>query len=73
MSYLSNLAIEIEAMGIDTDDVHLGAVQMYQEEWEKKTGHEIGVVDAIREIYGKKVKRHPPIQNGIPVVEDGNY
>jgi len=56
MSYMKNLAIEIEALGldIDMDEVHLGTVQFYQEEYERKTGMEIGVVDAIREIYGKK-------------------
>ena len=56
MSYMSNLSIEIEALGIDPEDVHLGAVQVYQEEYERKSGKEIGVVDAIRHIYGRKVQ-----------------
>jgi hypothetical protein len=59
MSYYKNLTIAVEALGldIDMDEVHLGTVQFYQEEYERKTGKEIGVVDAIREIYGKKGKK----------------
>ena len=56
MSYMSQLSAEIEALGIDPEDVHLGAVQMYQERYENATGKEISTVDAIKEIYGKKGK-----------------
>jgi hypothetical protein len=56
MGYMKQLSIEIEALGIDPEEVHLGAVQMYQERYENATGKEISVVDAIREMYGKKDK-----------------
>ena len=50
----SRLAIEIDEAGIDYNEVDLDTVVAYRQAYRDKTGQEIKLRQAIREIYGVK-------------------
>ena len=52
MSYMKDLAIEINEAGIDYRKVDINTVVAYREAYQDKTGQDMRLIDAIREIYG---------------------
>ena len=54
MVCLNNIAAELEAMNLDPSDIRLNDVQLYQELYEQEHGCEIGLLEAIKEMYGDK-------------------
>ncbi len=54
MSRMNDLAVEIDEAGIDYSEVDLDIAVVYREAYNEKTGQDMGLIDAIREIYGVK-------------------
>ena len=54
MSRMKDLAIKIDEAGIDYSKVDLGLVVDYQKAYREKTGQDMKLIEAIREIYGVK-------------------
>jgi len=54
MVCINNIASELEAMRIDPDDISMNDVQLYQELYESEHGCEIGLLEAIKVMYGEK-------------------
>jgi hypothetical protein len=54
MSRMGRLAIEIDEVGIDYSQVDLDVVVAYREAYKQKTGQDMRLIDAIRELYGVK-------------------
>ena len=54
MSHMSDLAIEIDEAEIDYRDVDLDLVVAYRKAYGEKTGQDMKLIEAIREIYGVK-------------------
>ena len=54
MSYMKDLAVEIDEAGIDYREVDLDTVVAYSQACREKTGQDMKLIEAIREIYGVK-------------------
>jgi len=54
MSRIGRLAVEIDEIGVDFSKVDLDTVVAYREAWKDKTGQDMRLIDAIRELYGVK-------------------
>jgi hypothetical protein len=54
MSKMGRLAVEIDEIGVDYSQVDLDMVVAYQEAYKEKTGREMRLIEAIRELYGVK-------------------
>ena len=54
MSRMKDLAIEIDEAGIDYRLIDLDLVVSYREAYREKTGQDMKLIEAIREIYGVK-------------------
>jgi len=51
MSQMSQLAVEIDEAGIDYSQVDLDTVVAYRDAYKQKTGQDMGLLEAIRELY----------------------
>ena len=54
MSRMKDLAVEIDEAGVDYSRVDLDTVVAYREAYREKTGQDMKLIEAIREIYGVK-------------------
>ena len=54
MSRMKELAIEIDKAGIDYRLIDLEDVEAFMEAYREKTGQDMRLIEAIREIYGVK-------------------
>lgn len=54
MSRMKDLAIEIDEAGIDYRLIDLEDVEAFMEAYQDKTGHEMSMIQAIKEMYGGK-------------------
>ena len=51
MSRMGRLAVEIDEIGVDYSQVDLDVVVDYREAYKQKTGQDMGLLEAIRELY----------------------
>jgi len=54
MSHMGRLTVEIDKAGIDWSMVDLDTVVAYREAYKQKTGQDLKLIEAIRELYGVK-------------------
>ena len=54
MSHMGRLAVEIDEAGIDYSQVDLDTVVAYREAYKETTGQDMGLIEAIKEMYGTR-------------------
>ena len=54
MSRMKDLAVEIDEAGINWNRVDLNIAVAYSKAYKQKTGQDMKLIDAIRELYGVK-------------------